>query len=233
VEHIVDTGALPWVQPPVALDLMSSLWQIVVTQRLVRGERRPPLDEEVKSIDEYLRAVTVGERKPLNSTIRLAPYDPDWTKQFSLQAKRIHDALSDRVLLLEHVGSTSVPGLSAKPVIDMVLAVSNSADEPSYVPLLEARGFVLRIREPDWFQHRLLKAPDIAANLHVFSIGCEEIDRMLTFRDWLRMHSEDRRLYEETKRKLAAQTWKDTQHYANAKSEVIREILSRARRSTG
>lgn len=172
-----------------------------------------------------------GERKPLNGTIYLAPYDPDWPKQFSLHAKQIREALSQRVLLLEHVGSTSVPGLSAKPVIDMVLAVSNSADEPSYVPLLEARGFVLRIREPDWFQHRLLKAPDIAGNLHVFSIGCEEIDRMLTFRDWLRAHDEDRRLYEQTKRRLAALTWKDTQHYADAKSDVVREILSRAQRS--
>jgi GrpB-like predicted nucleotidyltransferase (UPF0157 family) len=163
----------------------------------------------------------------------LAPYDPDWTKQFSLHARHIRDALSERVLLLEHVGSTSVPGLSAKPVIDMVLAVSNSADEPSYVPLLEARGFVLRIREPDWFQHRLLKAPDIAGNLHVFSLGCEEVDRMLIFRDWLRAHDDDRRRYEETKRKLAAQTWKHTQHYADAKSEVVQEILARARRSTG
>jgi GrpB-like predicted nucleotidyltransferase (UPF0157 family) len=178
--------------------------------------------------DEYLRAVTVGERKPLNSTIYLAPYDPDWPRQFSLHANRIRDALPETVCLLEHVGSTSVPGLSAKPVIDMVLAVSNSADEPSYVPLLEARGFVLRIREPNWFEHRLLKAPDIAGNLHVFSVGCEEIDRMLTFRDWLRMHDDDRRLYEETKRDLAARTCKDTQNYADAKSEVVREILSRA-----
>ena len=157
--------------------------------------------------EAYLRAVTVGERKPLNGSVCLAPYDPDWRKQFSLHARQIRDALSEGVLLLEHVGSTSVPGLWAKPIIDMVLAVSNSADEPSYVPALEARGFVLRIREPDWFQHRLLKAPDIAGNLHVFSIGCEEVDRMLMFRDWLRTHDDDRRLYEETKRTLAAQTW--------------------------
>lgn len=183
--------------------------------------------------DEYLRAVTVGERKPLNGTIHLAPYDPDWPKQFALQANRIRDALSERVLLLEHVGSTSVPGLSAKPVIDMVLAVSSSADEPSYVPSLESRGFVLRIREPDWFQHRLLKAPENAGNLHVFSAGCEEIDRMLKFRDWLRTHEDDRRLYEATKRELAARTWKVTQNYADAKSEVVRQILSRALSSTG
>ena len=179
-----------------------------------------------------LRAVTVGERTPLNSTVYLAPYDPDWTKQFSLHARHIRDALSEGVLLLEHVGSTSVPGLWAKPVIDMVLVVSNSADEQSYVPALEALGFVLRIREPDWFQHRLLKASDIAGNLHVFSIGCEEVNRMLMIRDWLRTHDDDRQLYEETKRKLAAQTWEETQHYADAKSEVVREILGRAGRST-
>ncbi len=152
---------------------------------------------------------------------------------FSVQADRIRDVLSEKVLLLEHVGSTSVPELSAKPIIDMVLAVSNSADEPSYVPPLEEQGFVLRIREPDWFEHRLLKAPDIDGNLHVFSVGCEEIDRMLAFRDWLRVHDDDRRLYEETKRELAARTWKHTQNYADAKSEVVQEILARALGSIG
>ena len=192
-------------------------------------------DSAVKpaTTDEYLLAVTVGKREPLNSTIYLAPYDPDWPSQFSLQARRIRDALSEKVLLLEHIGSTSVPGLSAKPVIDMVLAVSNSADEPSYVPPLEQQGFVLRIREPDWFEHRLLKAPNIEGHLHIFSVGCEEIDRMLAFRDWLRVRDDDRRLYEETKRKLAARTWKHAQNYADAKSEVVQEILARALGSIG
>jgi GrpB-like predicted nucleotidyltransferase (UPF0157 family) len=178
--------------------------------------------------EEYLLAVTVGEREPLNGSIYLAPYDPGWTAQFSQQADRIRAALAEKVLRLEHVGSTAVLGLSAKPIIDMVLAVANSADELSYVPPLEKQGFVLRIREPDWFEHRLLKAPDIDANLHVFSIGCEEIDRMVTFRDWLQTHDEDRRRYEKTKRELAARTWKHVQNYADAKSEIVREILARA-----
>ncbi len=178
--------------------------------------------------DEYLRAVTIGDRKPLNSTIHLAPYDADWPSQFSLQANRIRAALREKVLLLEHVGSTSVAGLSAKPVIDMVLAVADSADEASYVPPLEEQGFVLRIREANWFEHRLLKTTDIDGNLHVFSDGCSEVDRMLTFRDWLRAHDTDRKLYENTKRELAARTWKNTQHYADAKSEVIQDILARA-----
>ena len=180
--------------------------------------------------EEQIIAATIGERQPIDSTIYLAPYDPAWASMFVQQAKRIRQALGVRVLLLEHAGSTSVPNLSAKPVIDMILAVADSADEPAYAALLETYGYVLRIREPDWFEHRLLKAPDIDANLHVFSWGCPEIDRMLMFRDWLRTHTDDRDLYEATKHELAARTWKYVQNYADAKSEVVNEILSRARR---
>jgi GrpB-like predicted nucleotidyltransferase (UPF0157 family) len=181
--------------------------------------------------EDQIIAATVGERQPLNSTIYLAPYDPAWPSLFTRLAKQIHEALGDAILLLEHVGSTSVPGLSAKPIIDMVLAVADSSDESSYVKPLEEKGYTLRIREPDWHEHRLLKPPEVEANLHVFSAGCEEIERMLLFRDWLRIHADDRLLYEETKRELAARTWKYTQNYADAKAEVVQEILVRARRS--
>jgi GrpB-like predicted nucleotidyltransferase (UPF0157 family) len=119
-------------------------------------------------------------------------------------------------------------GPSAKAVIDIVLAVAASADEGAYVPPLEREGYVLRIREPDWFEHRLLKSPAADVNLHVFSDGCEEIRRLLAFRDWLRTHEDDRTLYERTKQALAAQTWKYMQNYADAKSEVVTQILSRA-----
>lgn len=135
--------------------------------------------------------------------------------------------------MLEHVGSTSVPGLAAKPRIDMLLAVANSADEPSYVPALKAAGYILRIREPDWYEHRMFNRSDMSVNLHVFSQGCPEIDRMLLFRDWLRSHPSDRQLYEDTKRQLAQQNWKYTQNYADAKSAVVEEIIERARNSTG
>jgi GrpB-like predicted nucleotidyltransferase (UPF0157 family) len=143
--------------------------------------------------DEYLRAVTVGEIMSLNSAIHLSPYNPGWASHFQWLSIQKRDALSEKVLLLEHVGSTSVPGLCAKPIIDMVLAVSNSADEPSYIPPLREKEFVLRIREPEWFEHRMLKTPRFDSNLHVFSVGREEIHRMIAFRDWLRLHEEDRR----------------------------------------
>jgi len=188
-----------------------------------RGGTRNPRETE-----EYLAAVTIGERKPLNGTIHLAPYDPRWPSEFTQLANRIRAALGERVSLLEHVGSTSVPGLSAKPIIDIVLGVADSADECSYAPQLEREGFFLRIREPNWFEHRLFKTPETEGNLHVFSARSDEIRRMLAFRDWLRTHEEDRLRYEETKRALAARTWRHVQDYADAKSEFVQEILVRA-----
>jgi GrpB-like predicted nucleotidyltransferase (UPF0157 family) len=121
-----------------------------------------------------------------------------------------------------------VAGLSAKPIIDMVLAVPDSTEESAYVAPLEGQGFRLRIREPDWHEHRLLRTPAEDGNLHVFTAGCPEITRMLAFRDHLRGNAADRRRYEATKRTLAARIWKYTQHYADAKSEVISDIMSRA-----
>jgi GrpB-like predicted nucleotidyltransferase (UPF0157 family) len=129
---------------------------------------------------------------------------------------------------IEHIGSTSVPGLSAKPIIDIVLVVDSSADEATYVPALEAGGYVLRIREPNWHEHRLFKGPDTNINLHVHTSGCPEIDRMLLFRDWLRGNEADRTLYERTKRALAARDWTYTQDYADAKTAVVEAIIARA-----
>ena len=180
--------------------------------------------------DAQMIAASVGVPQVLNSTIHLAAYDPAWPLLFARLERQKRAALGDQVLLLEHAGSTSVPGLSAKPIIDMVLAVVDSRDEASYVKPLEEQGYTLKFREPNWYEHRLLKPPQIDGNLHVFSDGCEEIEQMLLFRDWLRNHPEDRLLYEGTKQRLAAQTWKYTQNYADAKTEVIQQILARARR---
>ncbi len=187
----------------------------------------------VHTSEQQLASITVGERTPLNGTIFLAAYDPEWPTRFAELAARVREALSAKVLRLEHVGSTAVAGLCAKPIIDMVLAVADSSDETSYVPSLEARGFELRIREPDWYQHRLLKYTNVEAHLHVFSSGCGEIDRMFAFRDRLRADPEDRRLYEEAKRELAARTWRHVQNYADAKSDVVETILERSPSGSG
>ena len=171
----------------------------------------------------------IGEPTRADGPIHLAEYDPAWPGLYEREAARIRTLLGDRVRLLEHVGSTSIPGIAAKPVIDIDLAVPDSADEPAYVPDLEAGGYLLRAREPDWFEHRLFNGPDTKVNLHVFTAGSSEIDRMLAFRDRLRTNEEERRLYEATKRELAARDWVYVQDYADAKGEVVEGIVARAR----
>jgi len=180
------------------------------------------------SRDDEIRAATIGEPTRVDGPIHLAEYDHAWPVLFEREAGRIRSLLRDRVLLLEHAGSTSVLGLAAKPIIDMILAVADSADEPAYLPALEAGGYVLRIREPDWLEHRLFKGPDTNINLHVFSAGSSEIKRMLAFRDRLRTHDDERLRYEAAKRELAAREWTYVQHYADAKGVVVEEILVRA-----
>jgi GrpB-like predicted nucleotidyltransferase (UPF0157 family) len=187
-----------------------------------------PDAEHTPMTQEQLRQIVVGELEELNASIVLQEYDPAWQRLFEREATRIRSALGERALVVEHAGSTAVPRLAAKPIIDIVLVVDDSSDESTYVPALEAAGYVVRIREPDWFQHRLFKGPDTNVNLHVFSRGCVEAERMLLFRDHLRRNDDDRRRYEEAKRELAARKWTYVQHYADAKSAVVAEIMARA-----
>ncbi|MEW9676795.1 GrpB family protein [Lentibacillus sp. L22] len=178
--------------------------------------------------DEDLQKVTVGERKPHNAPITLIKYDPRWPGLFDREATRIHSVLGDKALQVEHVGSTSVPGLCAKPIIDILLIVADAADEMAYVPDFERAGYTLRIREPEWFEHRMFKGPDTDINLHVFSKGASEAGRMLRFRDWLRTNDADRSKYARVKCTLAQHEWRHVQHYADAKNAIVQEIMERA-----
>lgn len=181
-------------------------------------------DRRIAEID----AAWIGGAPRHDGPIHLAPYDPAWPALFERETARIRHLLGDAALSVEHVGSTSVPGLSAKPVIDILLVLGDSADESSYVQALEAAGYRLVIREPDWHEHRLLKGPDTNVNVHVFSSGSGEIRRMLAFRDRLRSVHEERTRYEAIKRELAARTWRYVQDYADAKGPIVEGIIERA-----
>lgn len=191
-----------------------------------------PRDPPDPMTEEQIKRTAVGlTQKQLSGKVVLVDYDPTWPRLFVREAERIKSALGPNALAIEHVGSTSVPGLAAKPVIDILLVVADSADESSYAPALEKAGYVLGIREPDWHEHRMFKGPDTNINLHVFSQGDSEIERMLLFRDWLRENSTDRDLYLKTKRELAQKDWKYVQNYADAKSKEVESIIARARSS--
>jgi GrpB-like predicted nucleotidyltransferase (UPF0157 family) len=179
--------------------------------------------------DEEMAAIRVsGTVTPHNAEIYLAPYDPAWPAEYEAEAAKIRAALGDAALVLEHVGSTSIPGLPAKPIIDIILCVADSADEDAYVPALTAQGYRLHLREPDWEQHRVMKGEWPWVNLHVFTVGSQELVRMVAFRDRCRTHPAEFQLYLETKQALAGQVWRHVQHYANAKGEVVEAIIGRA-----
>lgn len=161
--------------------------------------------------------------------IRIVDYDPGWPNKFETHAKTIVEAVGDSILRIEHIGSTSVPGLAAKPIIDILVEVPDSADESAYLPQLEAAGYSLRVREPEWNEHRMFRTPRQDVHVHVYSAGCPEIERNLTFRDRLRANADDRKRYEELKRELAARSWSDMNEYAAAKTAVIEKIIAAAR----
>ncbi|MEU7576141.1 GrpB family protein [Streptomyces sp. NPDC041068] len=182
---------------------------------------------------EEIEAAHVVAPPKLNGQVTLREYDPRWPSLFEREAALMRERLGHLDHRIEHVGSTSVPDLPAKPVIDMLLTVPDSGDEASYVPPLEDLGFTLVIREPEWYEHRVLRKHDLApsgesVNLHVLPGGCEEVVRMLRFRDRLRTDTVDRELYADAKRSLSQQSWEYMQNYADAKSEVVAAILERA-----
>jgi GrpB-like predicted nucleotidyltransferase (UPF0157 family) len=163
--------------------------------------------------------------------IQILDYDPGWPDKFREHAARISAALGETALQIEHIGSTSVPGLAAKPIVDILVVVNDSAAEAAYLPRLESAGYVLRVREPDFHEHRMFRTPERDVHIHIFSLGSPESERYLIFRDRLRSNRDDRLRYEKTKRELAARSWSDTNAYADAKTEVVESILAAARRS--
>jgi GrpB-like predicted nucleotidyltransferase (UPF0157 family) len=178
------------------------------------------------SFEKRIREVIIGEIE--QPTIVIADYNPEWPELFRQEEVRIVAALGEAALSVEHIGSTSVPGLAAKPILDILLVVENSGEEATYLPAMEEAGYVLRVREPDFDEHRMFRTPAKDVHVHVFSAGSPEIERYLLLRDRLRQNEGERELYAQTKRELAKRDWTNTEHYAEAKTEVVEGIICRA-----
>lgn len=174
--------------------------------------------------------------EPVAAPITLREYDPTWPAQAQAVGARIAVALGPRAIRIEHVGSTSVAGLPAKPIIDIDLTVADPGDEAGWLPPLEAAGFVLTVREPWWHGHRLIRGTEPAANVHVFGPDSPELVKHVVFRNWLRADAADRELYAAAKRAAAeASTSRGERvmEYNARKEAVIREIYQRAFRAAG
>jgi GrpB-like predicted nucleotidyltransferase (UPF0157 family) len=178
---------------------------------------------ETPDRDAHLDAVLIGGREP--RAIVIAEYDPAWPAWFEQERTRVATALGTLPRAIEHVGSTSVPGLAAKPIIDILVAVPDPDDEAAFAPLLAIAGYELRVREPG---HRMFRTPARDVHVHVWRDGDDEVRRQLLFRDQLRRSPAHRAAYERLKRELSTREWRDMNEYADAKGALIEEILAAA-----
>lgn len=170
--------------------------------------------------DAYLDRVLIGGRE--RRAIVIVDYDPRWPARFELERGRILGALGAAALRIEHIGSTAVPGLAAKPIVDVLVTVASLADDAELVPALEMAGYELRVREP---AHRMFRTPERDVHVHVSADADPEVERYLAFREVLRCSPDDRAEYERLKRDLATREWNDMNEYADAKGELIRALL--------
>jgi GrpB-like predicted nucleotidyltransferase (UPF0157 family) len=175
-----------------------------------------------KSGGDDLEGVLIGGRE--ERVIEIVEYRPEWVTRFKQERARIEKALGSAARRIEHIGSTAVEGLAAKPIIDVMVTVDDPDDESSFLPPMEGAGYILRVREPG---HRMFRTPERDVHIHVWPAGSDDEERHLVFRDRLRSNARDRREYEQTKRDLAGQ-FRDMNAYADAKSDVIKRIMRQA-----
>ncbi len=186
-------------------------------------EKARDIDRPAQDLDDYLDLVLVGGRE--HTKVEIVPYDPSWPERFDEECARILAALGPVALRLEHVGSTAVPELAAKPIVDVMVTVRDPDDESAYRSPLERAGYHLRVRESG---HRMFRTPAKDVHVHIWMAGGEDEDRHVLFRDWLRANPADRQEYERLKRELAGR-WRDVNYYARAKGPFITRIVEAAR----
>ena|GEM_PF-1053464 len=156
----------------------------------------------------------------------IVDHDPVWVTRFEHERARLSAALGGIARSVEHVGSTAVPGLAAKPIVDIAVGVDDPDDDGAFLVPLSHAGYVLRVIEPG---HRMFRTPDRGVHVHVWREEGEDRRDQLLFRDWLRDHAADRARYEAVKRELASRSWASMQDYADAKTDVVAAIMQRAR----
>jgi GrpB-like predicted nucleotidyltransferase (UPF0157 family) len=202
-------------------------WSTLLLQEVELAEYPKEITQRFHGTPEQNAVALVGERPARWDHIVIEDYDPAWVDRFAAASSLLHEALGGPIIAIEHVGSTSVPGLPAKSIIDIDLLIDDTADESGYVPALESRGYRLVLREPWWYGHRMLVSPAEDVHLHMWPRDAPEPIRHRLFRDWLRSHPQDRELYAAAKRRLAQETVQNPGRYNLAKNDVIDDIYAR------
>ena len=178
---------------------------------------------------EQIVGLIAGREKRV---IEIVPYRSDWPLQFKRHAERIKTALGEKALRIEHIGSTSVNGLAAKPIVDILLTIADPSAEDRYFPDMLTLGCELRVREPHFDEHRMFRTPTRDVHIHIFAPASGEVQRYLVFRDFLRSNPEVRDAYAALKRELSTRDWEDMDEYADAKSPFFEGVIKLAHDSS-
>jgi GrpB-like predicted nucleotidyltransferase (UPF0157 family) len=178
----------------------------------------------VCEVERSERAALIGGSEPLE--VVLVPHDAAWPSRFAELREALMRELAGIAVRIEHVGSTAVAGLDAKPIVDIQVGVPDPDDEPRLTPRMRTLGYELRVREPG--EHLMYRNAGRDVHVHVWMAGSEHERRHLVFCDWLRRSPEDRALYAATKHALARHVWEDMNDYACAKDDVVAQITMRA-----
>jgi GrpB-like predicted nucleotidyltransferase (UPF0157 family) len=159
----------------------------------------------------------------------IAAYDPRWPELFSELGAALRQALSETALRIDHIGSTAVPGLDAKPVIDVQISVVSFEPLDAYRIPIESLGFVFRANNPDLTKRYFRETPgERRTHIHVRRAGSWAEQSALLFRDYVRTHEGDARRYAELKYRLAEKYRDDRLSYTDGKGPFVREIMVRA-----
>lgn len=206
------------------------LYELVATPLGLKPEQLPIEQRQQlairaqRAIDPEFAIAPDSERE--DAPIELVPYDPAWPQRYELWKRRLLAALGPERARIEHVGSTAVPGLAAKPVIDVQVSEPDVEDEDAYVDAIESIGVQLRIRDA---QHRFFRpfaGRPRDVHIHVCAAGGEWERRHLLFVAYLKRHADARRRYLEAKQR-AAERWADDRvAYTDAKTQTVLELLA-------
>jgi GrpB-like predicted nucleotidyltransferase (UPF0157 family)/GNAT superfamily N-acetyltransferase len=161
----------------------------------------------------------------MNRKVEVVPYDPNWPAMFEKEAKLIRQALGDNCIAIHHIGSTSVPGLSAKPVIDILPVVKDILAVDQRTSYMESLGYEAKGENGMAFRRFFQKGTsERTHHVHVYEEGDPEVDRYLKFRNWLRSHPEDAKAYASLKASLAQKFPQDILKYCFGKDEFVASI---------
>ncbi len=164
--------------------------------------------------------------------VEVVPYNPKWPKMFEVESKRITDVLGENIVRIHHIGSTAIPNIYAKPIIDLLIEVKYITKVDEQNSQMESLGYEV-MGEFGIIDRRFFRKDNHKGirthHVHIFEFGSKQIERHLAFRDYMIAHPEEAQQYSQLKRELAKKYPTNIQKYMDGKDSFVKAIDKKAR----